>query len=126
MDIITAIRMMVAGQINEYIPIEVDNKAMPKKNGNNDILALLLDTKKLIDAFQYFLEVIKTFKYNVKNFENLNKTYPDFFVEENFEQKALESAKAAKGVDILYKWLYYMNAFFNAAKNSRTYPKKCR
>ena len=116
MDIITAIRMMVAGQINEYIPIEVDNKAMPKKNGNNDILALLLDTKKLIDAFQYFLEVIKTFKYNVKNFENLNKNFPDFFVEENFEQKAIESAKAAKGVDILYKWLYYMNAFFNAAK----------
>jgi hypothetical protein len=116
MDILTAIRMMVAGQINEYIPIEVDNKAMPKKNEKNDILALLLDTKKLIDAFQYFLEVIKTFKYNVKNFENLNKNFPDFFVAENFETKAAESAKAAKGVDILYKWLYYMNEFFNAAK----------
>ena len=116
MDILTAIRIMVAGQINDYIPIEVDNKAYPKKNDKNDILALLLDTKKLIDALQYFLEVIKQFKYNVKNFDNLTNKYPKYFVEEDFDKNAEESLKAAKGVDILFKWLYYMNQFFNAAK----------
>ena len=58
MDLLTAIRIMVAGQIDDFIPIEVDNKCMPKKKERNDILALLLDTKKLIDSFQYFLDVI--------------------------------------------------------------------
>ena len=40
MNIIIAMRIMLAGQINEYIPIEVDNKAYPKKNEKNDIIAL--------------------------------------------------------------------------------------
>ena len=75
MNIIIAMRLMLAGQINDYIPIEVDNKALPKKNEKNDILALLLDTKKLIEGLQYFLEVIKQFKYNTKNFDNLVSRY---------------------------------------------------
>ena len=40
MNIIIAMRIMLAGQINEYIPIEVDIKAYPKKNEKNDIIAL--------------------------------------------------------------------------------------
>jgi dynein heavy chain len=107
---------MLAGQINDFIPIEVDNKALPKKNEKNDILALLLDTKKLIEGLQYFLEVIKQFKYNTKNFDNLVSRFPNYFKEEDFEKNAEESAKASKGVDILFKWLYYMNSFYNAAK----------
>ena len=116
MNIIIAMRLMLAGQINDYIPIEVDNKALPKKNEKNDILALLLDTKKLIEGLQYFLEVIKQFKYNTKNFDNLVSRFPNYFKEEDFEKNAEESAKASKGVDILFKWLYYMNSFYNAAK----------
>ena len=116
MNIIIAMRLMLAGQINDYIPIEVDNKALPKKNEKNDILALLLDTKKLIEGLQYFLEVIKQFKYNTKNFDNLVSRFPNYFKEEDFDKNAEESAKASKGVDILFKWLYYMNSFYNAAK----------
>ncbi len=116
MNIIKAMRLMLAGQINEYILIEVDNKALPKKNEKNDILALLLDTKKLIEGLQYFLEVIKQFKYNTKNFDNLTSTFPNYFIKEEFDKNAEESAKASKGVDILFKWLYYMNEFYNAAK----------
>ena len=116
MNIIIAMRLMLAGQINDFIPIEVDNKALPKKNEKNDILALLLDTKKLIEGLQYFLEVIKQFKYNTKNFDNLVSRFPYYFKEEDFEKNAEESAKASKGVDILFKWLYYMNSFYNAAK----------
>ena len=65
---------------------------------------------------QYFLEVIKQFKYNTKNFDNLVSRYPYYFKEEDFDKNAEESAKASKGVDILFKWLYYMNSFYNAAK----------
>ena len=116
MNIIIDMRLMLAAQINDYIPIEVDNKALLKKNEKNDILALLLDTKKLIEGLQYFLEVIKQFKYNIKNFDNLVSRFPNYFKEEDFDKNAEESAKASKGVDILFKWLYYMNSFYNAAK----------
>ena len=118
MDLLTAIRIMVAGQIDDFIPIEVDNKCMPKKKERNDILALLLDTKKLIDSFQYFLEVIKQFKYKEKNFENLERDFKEFFVEtdEEREAKAKDMDKASKGVGTLYQWLWYMNVFFKSAR----------
>ena len=118
MDLLTAIRIMVAGQINDFIPIEIDKNCMPKKNEKNDILALLLDTKKLIDSFQYFLDVIKQFKYQEKNFSNLESKFPDFFVEgdEAREAKAKDMDKASKGVGTLYQWLWYMNVFYKSAK----------
>ena len=42
--------LMPMGKIMN-IPIEVDNKALPKKKEKNDILFLLLDTKKLIVGY---------------------------------------------------------------------------
>ena len=53
MNIIIDMHIILSGQINEYIPIEVDNKPLPKKN-EKMILALLLDTKKLMKVCNIF------------------------------------------------------------------------
>lgn len=107
MDLIQAIRYMLAGQVDNYIPIEIDKNRLPKKNDKNDILSLLLKTQVLLDCFLDFINIIKEFKYNEKNFENVVKKFPELFVPQTPEErdkKGVEMNSVFGGVSELYKW----------------------
>ena len=68
LEVLCAILIMVAGQIDSFIKIEIDNKRMPKKMEKGDRLALLNDANTLKKAFDEFLEMIKSFKdHNIFN-----------------------------------------------------------
>ena len=107
---------MVAGQIDSFIKIEIDNKRMPKKMEKGDRLALLNDANTLKKAFDEFLEMIKSFKVNERNFDNLISKYPDFFKDELFEENKKRVAGASAVVSNIYQWLYYMYKFYFSAK----------
>ena len=97
LDVLGAILIMVAGQIDSFIKIEIDKKFMPKKFEKNDKVALLNDANTLKKAFDEFLEMIKVFKVNEKNFDNLVAKYPDFFKDDLFEaNKTQRKAKFRK------------------------------
>ena len=116
LEVLCAILIMVAGQIDDKIKIEIDNKRMPKKMEKNDRIALLNDANKLKQCFDDFLEMIKAFKVNEKNFDNLLIKYPDFFKDELFEANKIRVAQASPVVGNLYQWLFYMYKFYSSAK----------
>ncbi len=116
LDVLCAILIMVAGQIDDKIKIEIDNKRMPKKMEKNDRIALLNDANKLKSALDDFLNMIKTFKCSEKNFENLISKYPDFFKDELFEDNKKRVSQASGVVGKLYLWLFYMYKFYYSAK----------
>jgi dynein heavy chain len=116
LQVLEAILIMVAGQIDGFIKIEVDKKFMPKKMEKTDKVALLNDATVLKKAFDEFLEMIKVFKVNEKNFENLIAKHPDFFKDEKFEENKVRVAQASPVVGNLYQWLYYMFKFYYSAK----------
>lgn len=111
-----AILVMIAGQVNNFINIEVDNKRMPKKFEKKDMLNLLADTNALQQALLYFLDVITNFTYNEKNFENLASKYAKFFKTELYAENCAKAKNVSPCVEILYKWLYNMYKFYVAAK----------
>lgn len=98
-NLLIAIRIMIAGQIEEFIPIEIDNKCMPKSNEPKAITGILNNTAALKDGFASFIKVISEFKYNPKNFDNLVANYPDYFVPEKKDEIAAGMKKAAGGTD---------------------------
>ncbi|MCQ2818153.1 MAG: hypothetical protein MJ252_12880, partial [archaeon] len=119
MDLVAAIRVMIAGQVDEWIPIQVDKNRLPKQNEKSDILKILIDTNTLLTCFQEFLRIIQEFKYNEKNFENVGKKFPEFFEPKDQAErdaKAEELKKVFGGVGELYKWLWNMYQYFYAAK----------
>ena len=115
-DVAGAIYLMVAGQFS--INIEVDKKNnKPKKFENKDKLGFLMN-KNLKEKFLQFLDDIKQFKVSEKNFENMDKEYPTFFKEnpEELEANKKKANNASPCIQTLFKWVYNMYQFFQAAR----------
>jgi dynein heavy chain len=114
LDVAGAIIFMVAGQFP--IQIEIDKNKRPKKLANGDRTSFLKN-KGLKGHFSNFLEEIKAFKVDDKNFSNLEKEYPTFCKEELFDENVIKATKAHNAsMPSLYKWVYNMFNYYQAAK----------
>ena len=124
-EILGAIMLMIAGQVNEYVMIEVDPKKMlPKKFEKNDKLKILNDAASLQKALIEFLVMIKTFKVNDKNFENLISKQGDLFKVENREEKSLKASRVSPAVGAMYEWMFCVYRFYDSAKTVQPKQKK--
>ena len=116
-DISIAVYIMLAGQVDDLIAIEVSNVTrMPKKMANKDAFRIFQDAGKLKEALGVLSLNIKEFKANEKNFANCQKEYGEYFDKNNYEENQKSAAKVTNCIDILYQWCYNMFHFFMAAK----------
>lgn len=124
MDVLKSLMLMLAGQIDE-IPIEVDKSRMPKKFDKNAILSILANTNALVVCLTTtFIEKIKTFQVDPKNFENMTSNFPQFFKKELYEENCAKTKNAAFAIGVLYKWLYNVYSFYVAARDVEPKQKK--
>lgn len=123
-EILGAILLMIAGQVNEFVPIEVDAKRMPKKFEKNDKLKILNDATALQKALLNFLNLIKTFQVNDKNFENLISKQGELFKPENREEKSTKASRVSPAVGAMYEWMFCVYRFYDSAKTVEPKQKK--
>ena len=123
-EILGAILLMIAGQVNDIIPIEVDAKKLPKKFEKNDKLKILNDAAGLQKALGNFLNLIKTFTVCDKNFENLISKQGDLFKVENREEKSLKSSRVSPAVGAMYEWMFCVYRFYDSAKTVEPKQRK--
>ena len=73
-------------------------------------MALKLDIKKLIEGLQYFLEVIKQFKCNTKDFYNFRSRFLDYLKRELFDKNGENLPRHQKVlISYLYGYIIWMN-----------------
>lgn len=116
-EVIGAILVMIAGQLDHLLPIEIDARTrMPKKFENKDKLNLLADSNTLLKTLLEFADVIKEFKYKEKNFDNLIAKFGNFFKQEKYQENCDATKRVSACIEILYRWVYNMYQFYYAAK----------
>lgn len=125
LDILTAVYIALAGQLDE-IPIEIDkNTKLPKKMEKQAVFTILNDANLLRTCLtETFVEKVKSFKVNPKNFENLIVKYPLLFKAELFDENSVKYTAAQQAIGTLYIWLYNMYNFYTAAKEVEPKQKK--
>jgi hypothetical protein len=98
-EILGAILTMIAGQVNEYVLIEVDAKRFPKKFEKNDKLKILM--------MQHIFK---------KLFENLLSKQGELFKPENLEEKSTKASRVSPAVEAMYEWMFRVYHFYDSAK----------
>ena len=114
--VLTSIYIMIAGQVDEFIKIEVDKNFFPKKIDKKDVRSLVADPLTLKKTLIHFVELVNKFEAEPKNFDNLINKYGNFFQPEKKNEVFEAANRASACVGILYLWVYNMYQFYAATK----------